>query len=282
MKRSFFWFITLVAVSLLTVACKEKPKAEADSLKLSSSSLKDNAQLKNSPAQLGLSLSLSIDYPAAFPNAKVLKNVRMEMMKDFFAEPEMPDSVYESPKAVLEAYAKDYKQFFFESESTYADVEDEAGMYSSDPWYNTMKTIVRHNDTYLFSYTVSTDRYSGGAHGEKRYTNTVIDLKTGKKITEDDLFTDKAKAFIVTMIIDKIMKQNKLNSVEALTEIGYFDVNEELNLNNNFYLTEKGLTYTYNEYEIAGYAVGTTEVFLDFGSLSSFLKPGNPLAALID
>ena len=83
------------------------------------------------------------------------------------------------------------------------------------------------------------------------------------------------------MIID-VIKQNKLNSVEELIEIGYFDLNEELNLNGNFYLTEKGLTYTFNEYEIAGYAVGTTEVFLDFNSLSNYLKPGNPLAALLD
>ena len=264
---------------MMTVSCKEKPKTEADALKLSSSSLKDNAQLKNSPAQLGLSLSISIDYPADFPNPEVLKNVRRVLLNDFFQE---SDSVYQTPKAVLEAYANNYKQFFYESESTYADMEDEEGMYSSDSWYNNQKTIIRHNDDFLFSYTVSIDRYSGGAHGEKRFVNTVVDLRNGKKITEDDLFTDKAKSIVVTMIIDKIMKQNKLNSIEALTEIGYFDLNEELNLNNNFYLTEKGLTYTFNEYEIAGYAVGATEVFLDFSSLSTYLKPGNPIASLID
>jgi hypothetical protein len=279
MKRSHFWFMALVAVSLLTYACKEKPKSEVDSLTLSTSSLTDKAQLKNSPVHLGLDLSVSIDYPADFPDPEVLKNVRRVLLNDYFQE---SDSVYETPKAVLEAYSNNYKQFFFESESTYADMEDEEGMYGSDSWYNKQKTIIRNNDDYLFSYTVSIDRYSGGAHGEKRYINTVVDLKNGKKITEDDLFTDKAKAIVASMIIDKIIKQNKLNSVEELIEIGYFDLNEELNLNNNFYLTEKGLTYTFNEYEIAGYAVGTTEVFLDFGSLSTYLKPGNPLAALLD
>jgi hypothetical protein len=282
LKRILCWLPAILLVGMITVACKEKPKTEADALILSSSTLTDNAQLKNSPAQLGLSLTLSIDYPADYPNAEVLKNVRREMLKDYFSEPEQPDSVFETPRAVLESYSNDYKQFFNESESTYADVEDEESMYSSDPWYNNLKTTIRFNDQYLFSYTVSIDRYSGGAHGEKRYINSVVDLKNGKKITEDDLFTEKAKSIIVTMITDKIMKQNKLNSIEALADIGYFDLNEELNLNTNFYVTEKGLTYTFNEYEIAGYAVGTTEVFLDFSILSDYLKPGNPLAGLID
>lgn len=272
-----FWFPALLAVGLLTYACKEKPKTEADALTLHSSSLTDEAQLKTSADKLSLSLSVSIDYPAAFPNPDVLNNVRRTMLQDYFHE---TDSVFQTPKAVLDAYVEDYKKFFYESESTYADIEDEEGMYRSDPWYIHQKTIIRYNKDYLFSYTVSTDRYSGGAHGEKRYVNTVISLKTGKKITEDDLFTEKAKAFVVTMIVDKIMKQNKLNSVDELIEIGFMDLSD-LSLK-NFYLTDKGLTYTYNEYEIAGYAVGTTEVFLDFNSLSSYLKPGNLIAGMLD
>lgn len=277
MKRSHFWFMALIAMSVLTYACKEKPKTEADSLTICTLSLTDKAQLNNDATQIELSLSVSIDYPADYPDPVILKKARTIMLKDYFPE---ADSVYDSPEAVLNAYITDYKQFFFESESVYADMEDVEGMFTSDPWYNNQKTTIRYNDDALFSYTVSTDRFLGGAHGEKKYINTVIDLRSGEKITEDDLFTDKAKAFIVTMIVDKIMNEHNLNSVEALEEIGYLDVNE-LSLT-NFYLTDKGLTYTFNEYEIAGYAVGTTEVFLDFNSLSNYLKAGNPLAELLN
>lgn len=277
MKRSHSWFMALVAVSLLTYACKDKPKAETGSLVLSSSSVTAKAHYNNDTTQLGLTVSASIDYPANYPDPVVLNKVRQVMLMDYFPE---ADSVFHSPKDVLNAYIDDYKKFFFESESAYADVKDEESMYSTDPWYNNQKTVLRYNNKYLFSYTVATDRYSGGAHGEKKYINTVVDLRSGKKITEDDLFTEKAKAMIVTIIVDKIMKQHNVNSVEDLEEIGYLDMNQ-LSLN-NFYLTDKGLTYTFNEYEIAGYAVGTTEVFLDFNSLSNYLKPGNPLAALLD
>ena len=275
MKRSNFWLMTTVMLGMLTLSCKDKPKAAADALTLSASSLTAKANLKNDTSKLSLSLSVSIDYPATYPDASILKNVRRVMLMDYFPE---ADSVFTTPEKVLKAYVNDYKKFFFESEAANADVEDEEGMYNTDPWYNNQKTTIRYNGDFLFSYTISTDRYSGGAHGEKRYINTVVDLKTGKKITEDDLFTEKDKAMVITMIVDNILKQHNLKSVEALEEIGY-DLSN-LALNNNFYLTKKGLTYTFNEYEIAGYAVGTTEVFLDFSSLSNYLRPGNPFESL--
>jgi len=277
MKRTYFWLIATATVGLLTLSCKEKPKTEADALILTSSSLTSKANINNDASKLALSLSVSIDYPADYPDATILKKVRQVMLMDYFPE---TDSVFNTPDEVLNAYINDYKKFFFESESVYADLEDEEDIYSSDAWYNNQKTTIRYNKDFFFSYSVSTDRYSGGAHGEKKYINTVVDLKTGKKITEDDLFSEKDKAIIVTMIVDKIMKQNKVNTIEALEEIG-FDFSD-LSLNKNFYLSEKGLTYTFNEYEIAGYAVGTTEVFLDFKNLSNYLKPGHPFVSLLD
>lgn len=269
----------LVLLGLLVVSCNKKSKTDVDALTLGSATLQDNAAMKKNPSQIGLSQTVSIDYPLDYPETEVLKNVRRVMLNDFFPE---SDSIFEDPDGLLIAYVDNYKQFFYESESTYADMEDEESMFTSFPWSNNQKTIVRYNDDYLFSYTVEIDRFSGGAHGEHRFVNSVVDLTSGKKITEDDLFTEKAKAIVASIIIDKIKKQNKLNSVEALTEIGYFDLNEELSLNTNFYITKKGITYMFNEYEIAGYAVGYTEVTLDFDNLTDCLKAGSPLARLIN
>ncbi len=270
--------LVAVTTGLLTLSCKEKPKTEAKALTLASSSITTKVNLDNDTSKLSLTISVAIDYPSGYADPAILKKARRVVLMDFFPE---IDSVFATPDEVLNAYIKDYKAFFFESESAYASMEDEEGMFSSDPWYNHQHMKVRYNTNFLFSYTVAIDRFSGGAHGEKKYINTVVDLRTGKKVTEDDLFTEKAKALVAGLIVDKIMKQHDLKTIEDLEEIGYFDL-KELDLNNNFYLTDKGLTYTFNEYDIAGYAVGTTEVFLDFKGLSGYLRPGNPFAHILD
>ena len=76
------------------------------------------------------------------------------------------------------------------------------------------------------------------------------------------------------------MEKHQVEKAEDLEQIGFFDV-AEIGLNKNFYVTEQGIVYTYNEYEIAAYALGTTEVLLNYKDISGFMIPGNPLAPLI-
>jgi hypothetical protein len=74
--------------------------------------------------------------------------------------------------------------------------------------------------------------------------------------------------------------QNKVETTEELEQIGYFDVSQ-IGQYKNFYLTGDGLVYTFNEYEIAAYAVGTIDVKLTFKDLEGFVSPGSPLEKFI-
>lgn len=261
-----------------TASCKTKSTDDAEALSLQTASLATKAFINDDTAGLSLELTLALAYPAEYSDLAILEKVRHQVVVDYF--PEGADTTFSTPEALLAAYVEDYKRFFFESESTYADMTVEEGFSEEESWYNDQKLLVRFNEGGLFSYTVATDRYSGGAHGEKKFVNRVINVKTGLKVTEDDVFTEEAKPLIVEMIQRKLMEMHDLKSVEALEEIGFFDVSE-MSLNTNFYLSDKGLTYTFNEYEIASYAVGATDVTLSFSSLAGFLKEGHPLAAFI-
>ncbi|MDP4278275.1 MAG: DUF3298 domain-containing protein [Bacteroidota bacterium] len=275
--RKIALFVTIAVILATAYSCKGKSAIKHDKLELEPCSLNLKTYLNNDTSKQSLDMRLSIEYPAKYPDKALLTKVRKAVLRDFFPE---ADSEYENPTAVLNAYAKDYKKFFQESGNGEANPEEE-GFVQDDPWYNYQKMIVRYNDDGLFSYTVCSDRYTGGAHGGKNFLNAVIDMKTGNRITEDDLFTEEAKPMVIKMIVNKILEKNQVRTVGELEDIGYFDISE-ISLNKNFFLNDKGITYTFNEYEIAGYAVGTTEVFLDYASLSGLMKQGNPIETLID
>jgi hypothetical protein len=105
-------------------------------------------------------------------------------------------------------------------------------------------------------------------------------LKTGDKLGEEDLFTEASLPLINDIILKKLEAQNKVETPEELEQIGYFDV-MQIGQYKNFYLTQDGLVYTFNEYEIGAYALGTIEVKLTFHDLEGFVAPGSPLEKLI-
>lgn len=51
------------------------------------------------------------------------------------------------------------------------------------------------------------------------------------------------------------MKQLNVSSPDSLLELGYFDT-EDIMATENFYLTDTGICWVYNPYEIACYATG--------------------------
>jgi len=275
--------VLMVSVFLLAglafFSCKEKKTAGDDKLTLIRGELKTTTLLDNDPDKRKLFSEVSIEFPLSYSNGSILNKVRKQLLLDYYPE---ADTVYETAMDVLKAYLEDYNKFFIESEGGFSDEETSEYESQNDdiPWTNNQSMNVRFNEKGLFSYTVFSERFTGGAHGGKNYINTVIDLKSGEKITEDDLFNETTKPLIVNMIIDKIMKSHKVGKASELQDIGYFDVSE-IGLNKNFYLDEKGLTYTYNEYEIAAYAVGATEVRLGYNEIADLLKPGSPIEVMI-
>ena len=47
----------------------------------------------------------------------------------------------------------------------------------------------------------------------------------------------------------------------------------DLTSNDNFRLDDKGMTYTYNPYEIAPFAIGIIEVFIPYEEVRQLLRP---------
>ena len=123
---------------------------------------------------------------------------------------------------------------------------------------------------YLSEKVVSINKmvyeYTGGAHGNYATVNSVYSLETGNQLKIADLITDLKNADLIKLIVDKLVK------IEGRDANSYFGLDELSLENNNFYLTSKGLVFTWGIYEIGPYAIGETRVLIPTEEIKPYLK----------
>lgn len=138
-------------------------------------------------------------------------------------------------------------------------------------WSLEVKTNVLRQSPKWVSVAHDLFVYSGGAHPNHatRYVNYA--RATGHRLTLAELFQPDFEKTL-TGIAERRFRQNEgLNPGSPLTE-GYFFENGKFRLNDNFILTDTGLKFLYNPYEIKPYAAGETELAIPFTELEGILK----------
>lgn len=123
---------------------------------------------------------------------------------------------------------------------------------------------------YLSEKAVSINKlvyeYTGGAHGNYATVNSVYSLENGNKLAIADLIIDIKDANLLNLVKDKLVK------IEGRNADSYFGLDELTLENNNFYLTSKGLVFTWGIYEIGPYAIGETRVLITTEEIKPYLK----------
>jgi len=278
MIRTTFISLTILLFSAWMVSCTKKIKEKDDTVSFKTVKVKEEHHLNNNEKNPILSVELTYQYPTAYSDDSILKKIRKIMLTDFI--PDVADTATQ-PEIAMKSYIKGKIKIYESSEEI---VKDEDMLDNGDQkvvaWSDNTNLLIRCNSKGLLSYTVESNQISGGAHGGTTFRNSLIDLNTGDKLSEEDLFTEASIPLINDMILKKLELQNKVESTEELEQIGYFDVSQ-IGQYKNFYLTHDGLVYTFNEYEIAAYAVGTIEVKLTFKDLEGFVSPGSYLDKFI-
>ena len=151
--------------------------------------------------------------------------------------------------------------------------------YDSNPVTSSSGNVKTRSVTTGIWAIVNFENYTGGAHGAHAYNHFVIDLKNGKKLKEEDIFIDSYQEQLAAILVAQIAKQNNVTDPKELENMGFFSV-DEIYPNNNFLIDETGITYTFNEYEIAAYVVGPIHVHIPFEDVQLLLKQDSPIASL--
>ena len=121
------------------------------------------------------------------------------------------------------------------------------------------------------SYIMTREEYYGGAHPTTVNTIACFDPTTGDEITLKDIFNEGYEETLCSMLIDRLMKDNNATTIEELCNKGY-SLDIDFFITNNFILGKDSITFLYNRYEIAPYALGDILISLDYNSLKEILK----------
>ncbi len=113
--------------------------------------------------------------------------------------------------------------------------------------------------------------YSGGAHGNYATQYISLDLRAQKKLQLPDVLTEAGIQALHQLLPRHFRKANGLQPNEALTEGGLFE--NKLEPTDNFFVTGKGIGFSYAPYEVGPYALGEVQVFIPFTDLQPYLQP---------
>ena len=106
--------------------------------------------------------------------------------------------------------------------------------------------------------------YTGGAHGVHEKIYKVYSLSNGERLKIEDILIDVNNLDLINKVKEKLLS--------IADEESYFNLDELSLQENNFYITSKGLTFTWGIYEIAPYATGDSEVLFSIDEIMPYLK----------
>ncbi|MEL4106121.1 protease inhibitor I42 family protein [Oscillospiraceae bacterium WX1] len=130
--------------------------------------------------------------------------------------------------------------------------------------------LVMYNQNGLLSVVFYNYQYAGGAHGSTVQTSLTYDLATGKALAFADLMQSGADytAFINAAI------RREIDRRVAMGDLYEFDFSpfEDVGADPDYYLSNNGAVFYFQEYEYFPYAAGIQEFIVPYGDLSPYLS----------
>lgn len=256
--------LPLVAVSLL-MACRNENKdkkvahvitAENDTLTYRYDSVKvvSNNLVKSGVNSEADTANAVVRYPI-FENDSLNHYIKKQVF-DYFGKDEHP-TAYED---VASSFIRGYNDFYMKNPGT------------AQWWYLLIDIkVMRQLHNYIALKYIHSD-YAGGAHGNTSISYINYNPKTNQPIVLDSLILPNKKADLLKLAEGIFRKNEHMSATEPLDK-RYFFTNGKFSLPAAFYVSDKGLTFLYNPYEIKAYAEGTTELVIPFAALSDIAKP---------
>lgn len=165
-------------------------------------------------------------------------------------------------------------RFFDEYRADFKDEKVEELLESAYAFSQDMitKLMIVYQSPKLLTLSRFSYLYSGGAHGNYTTDYFSIDLEKQRRIGLNEILTAAGKQQLPKLLEKSFRKTYNLASNTPLTDGGLFE--NTIAPNDNYFITGKGIGFSYAPYEIGPYAMGEISIFIPFADLKAFLQPG--------
>ncbi|HEY9178275.1 MAG TPA: DUF3298 domain-containing protein [Flavipsychrobacter sp.] len=136
-------------------------------------------------------------------------------------------------------------------------------------WSEQTNFWVVYNDDGLVVLNHHVYAYTGGAHGNYGSRYLCIDSRDKKLLKLDDVLQ------VDTARLVRILEQEARKLYKIADEAPLYEnlLTEELYIPEQFYISNKGVTFVYGIYEVASYADGEISLFVPYSKIMGMLTP---------
>jgi len=162
----------------------------------------------------------------------------------------------------IDSFLADYRSSMYNMlKETYSETND---------YYENYDEYVNYNEKGIVSLELVSSSYTGGAHGYyfSRFYNA--DLQNNRRIILSDAI--KPDTIALRAIIEA--EARRYFNIGKDTPLKAFLLVGTIPYTNNFYITGRGLVFSYAPYEIAAYVFGQVNILVPYDKLRNLLQPG--------
>ncbi len=124
----------------------------------------------------------------------------------------------------------------------------------------------------VVNYTFREDYYGGGAHPTQVVTIKRFNTQTGTPIELWDVFEDSCSHTLCNMLTQRLMDMVQAKNLDELKDRGYLEM-VDMFIPQNFWLDRDSISFFFNQYDIAPYALGQTSISFSYKELQHCLRP---------
>jgi len=144
-------------------------------------------------------------------------------------------------------------------------------------WFIDNRLQVIYQDPQVLSLEMAELAYTGGAHPNSVNQYASFGLTGGKRLALSDLLVPHYAARLNAVAEPRFRELRQIPPDESLTAAGYWFDDDSFAVNDNFAVTDEGLLFYFNPYEVTAYAMGPTELVISREDLNDLILPGGPL-----
>jgi len=135
-------------------------------------------------------------------------------------------------------------------------------------WFLSTETEVYDFKSHI-ALTLSNYSFTGGAHGGSNITHYLIDRATGRLLKLSDFFADFEG---LNAVAETYFRAHfNMEDEDDFSNHDFWFPNDVFSVNENFTFRENSIVFHFNEYEIAPYCYGRTELVIPLAELEPFL-----------
>jgi len=220
--------------------------------------------IDNDTTKDGMRIELNLVYPTYAPEGVNLNGVQKSFARIFAEGNDFSGTPTESFNNTVEKYKSDaigYGEEWLLEGNEYI---------SFSNFEQTKGTSPEYVSKYIITVSTGQYAYLGGAHGSYYLQYNNIDLRDGNIINESMLFRPGYESKLAQLIQEAVTERN--NSADEDEHISLLVEIPEIKPNSNFFFSDDGIIYIYNQYEISPYVQGVVEIIIPYEEIEPLVN----------